>query len=358
MTSSVNPAAAVNVLVVDDSPLMRRITTQLLESDPHIHIVGTAADGLEAIEKVAALHPDVVTLDIEMPRLDGLGALREIMARMPLPVIMLSALSDAEMVMQALQAGAVEFVAKPSGTVSIDLYKVREELIHKVRLATFSRPSALRRAAPAPDPAPVTHAISAGKVVYVAIGASTGGPSAIGEVVRGLSADLPVSVFIAQHMPAGFTKSFAERLHRSSGLVVAEASDGLQVRPQCAYVAPGDAHMVLEQETSRVVVRLLHTPPVNGVLPSIDVLMKSVAEVGGADVVGVLLTGMGTDGAAGLSQIKEAGGWTIAQDRDTSTIYGMPRAAIRLGVVDEVAPVTEIAALVANAVWKRAARDD
>jgi len=354
----VNPAATVNVLVVDDSLLMRRITAQLLESDPHIHVVGTAADGIEAIEKVAALRPDVVTLDIEMPRLDGLGALREIMAQAPLPVIMLSALSDADTVMQALQEGAVEFVAKPSGTVSIDLYKVREELIHKVRLATFSRPSALRPVAPEPDPAPAAYAIPAGKLYYVVIGASTGGPSAIGEVVRGLSADLPVSVFIAQHMPAGFTKSFAERLQRSSGLDVVEASDGLQVKPQCAYVAPGDVHMVLEHRASRAVVRLLHTSSVNGVRPSIDVLMRSVADLGGADVVGVLLTGMGRDGADGLSQIHAAGGWTIAQDRDTSTIFGMPRAAIRLGVVDEVAPVTEIAALVANAVRKKASVDD
>jgi two-component system chemotaxis response regulator CheB len=190
------------------------------------------------------------------------------------------------------------------------------------------------------------------------IGASTGGPSAIGEVVRGLSADLPVSVFIAQHMPAGFTKSFAERLHRSSELDVVEASDGLGVTAQCAYVAPGDAHMVLEEQASRTVVRLLHTPPVNGVRPSIDVLMKSVAELGGADVVGVLLTGMGHDGAEGLSQIKAAGGWTIAQDRDSSTIFGMPRAAIRLGVVDKVAPVTEIAALVAHTVMNKASSDD
>jgi two-component system, chemotaxis family, protein-glutamate methylesterase/glutaminase len=347
------PATQVAVLVVDDSPLMQRIITRLLESDPQIRVMATASDGLEAVEKVAALHPDVVTLDIEMPRLDGLGALRQIMALTPTPVVMLSALGDAETVMAALQLGAVDFVTKPSGMVSIDLYKVGAELVQKVKVATFSRPTC---AQPAPTRAEAQArgrrtqpaALAGAGAWCLAMGASTGGPGAISQLLSELPASFPGSVLVVQHMPVGFTQAFAERLDRDTALAVLEAEDGAEVAPGCVYVAPGGAHMLVARRgrgrsTEAPVIALTQTPEVNSVRPSIDVLMASVAEVYEGDAVGVLLSGMGRDGAAGLAEMKAAGAYTIVQDRETSTIFGMPRVAIGMGVVDEVLPLTQIA---------------
>ncbi len=345
MSDPLVEATAITVLVVDDSPLMQRIITRLIESDPRIRVIDTASDGLEAIRKATERCPDVVTLDIEMPRLDGLGALKAIMERTPTPVIMLSAIDEADTVMQAMQLGAVEFVAKPSGTVSIDLYKVRDEIVNKIKLATFvtSHPISPSPSPRAPLELPLSASAGSSAPWYVAIGASTGGPRAIEAVLVALPRGLPLSVFIVQHMPIGFTRSFAQRLNRASSLKVVEAEDGMRVETSCAYVAPGGVHMTLVRNGKGVVVRLEASQPVNSVRPSIDVLMESVAEIGGARTLGVLLTGMGSDGVAGLARIKAVQGYTIAQDRESSTIFGMPRAAIRRGVVDGVLPLNQIA---------------
>jgi len=338
-------AVPIDVLVVDDSPLMRRIITSMLESDPRIRVVSTAADGYEAIEKVEALRPDVVTLDIQMPRMDGLEALRQIMRRAPTPVVMLSGVKEATAAVQALALGAVEFVAKPSGTISIDLYKVRDELISKVKLATLvNLDRVVARMEPLVPPLSLSPPMGRmkGGAWMLAIGASTGGPRALYQVIRCLPAELPSSVLIVQHMPAGFTTSFARRLDQCSPLHVEEARDGQAVTMGAAYVAPGGVHMVVAKERDQPTIRLQDTPPVNSVRPSADVLMASVARLNGARSVGVLLTGMGADGAEGLAQIKAAGGITLAQDKESSAIFGMPKAAIERGVVDRVLPLSEI----------------
>ena len=341
-------AVPIDVLVVDDSPLMQRIITSLLESDPRIRVVSTAADGYEAVKKVRAIRPDVVTLDIEMPRMDGLEALQQIMQRAPTPVVMLTGVKEASAAVRALELGAVEFVAKPSGTISIDLYKVRDELISKVKLATLvninrmmAKTGPLGPLATSPRRSPPTGGKEGGPWM-LAIGASTGGPRALGKLLSRLPADLPASVLIVQHMPAGFTGSFAQRLDQRSPLHVEEARDGQAVTIGSAYVAPGGIHMVVTGEHGRPTIRLQDTPPVNCVRPSADVLMGSVARLNGACSMGVLLTGMGSDGAEGLAQIKAAGGLTLAQDRESSIIFGMPRAAIERGVVDGVLSLSKI----------------
>ena len=339
---------AIEVLVVDDSPLMQRLITRLIESDPGIRVIGTASDGVEAVQKTAACHPDVVTLDIEMPHLNGLGALQMIMERTPTPVVMVSAMDEADTVIRALQLGAVDFVSKPSGTVSIDLYKVRDEMIRKIKLATFTRPrwdaDGGVPSAAGQTSRSATRRVRHGEPWLVAIGASTGGPQAIGELLAALPPDLPASICIVQHMPIGFTRSFAERLDRRSPLRVVEAADGTVVEQGEAYVAPGGFHMVLERQGERRVARLTQAPPVHSVRPSIDVLMQSAAQVGRARTLGILLTGMGSDGVEGLGAIKEAGGTTIVQDRETSTIFGMPKAAIQHGVVDQILALPQIPA--------------
>ena len=344
-------AVTIDVLVVDDSALMQRIITSLLESDPLIRVVATAADGYEAIDKVEAVRPDVVTLDIEMPRLDGLQTLQRIMQRAPTPVVMLSGLKDAEVAVRALELGAVEFVAKPSGTVSIDLYKVRDELINKVKLATLVKIHRVMAQAEPSPPLPILPRRPGPNPAWmVAIGASTGGPRALGELLHRLPAELPASVLIVQHMPAGFTASFAHRLDQRSPLHIEEARDGQEVTTGSAYVAPGGVHMVVARERGQTTICLQDTPPVNSVRPSVDVLMSSVAHLNGACSVGVLLSGMGADGTEGLAQIKAAGGLTLAQDRQTSTIFGMPRVAIKRGVVDRVLPLSEIPGAIVAAI--------
>ena len=348
-------AVTIDVLVVDDSPLMRRIITSLLESDPRIRVVSTASDGYEAIEKVKTVRPDVVTMDIEMPRMDGLAALQRIMHYTPAPVIMLSGVKEAAAAVRALDLGAVEFVAKPSGTISVDLYKVRDELIAKVKLATLVK---LGRGIESETGPLIPLAGASGRPEksrpwMLAIGASTGGPRALGKLLRRLPPDLPAAVLIVQHMPASFTASFAKRLDQRSPLHIEEAQDGRAVTPGSAYVAPGGIHMVVAGERTRPIIRPEDTPPVNSVRPSADVLMASVACLSGSRTIGVVLTGMGADGAEGLAQIKEKGGLTLAQDRESSTIFGMPKAAIERGVVDGILPLSKIPRAIVTATQKR-----
>ncbi len=336
--------ATLDVLVVDDSRLLQLIIVKLLECDPRIKVVGVASDGQQAIEKVHALRPDVVTMDIQMPKMDGLEALRRIMQQAPTPVVMLSGLTDASAAIQALQLGAIEFIAKPSGTVSLDLFQVRDELISKIKLATLVNLD--RAMASINTPAPPLHLAPGTDRTHqsaIAFASSTGGPRALEKIFRQLPAGLPASVFVVQHMPVGFTASFAKRLDQHSPIHIEEAQDGQAVKPGEGYVAPAGRHMSVVEEKGQPIIRLLDTPPVNSVRPSADVLLASVAEVFGRHSIGGVLTGMGKDGRDGAARIKACGGFAFAQDRATSTIFGMPKAAIEQGVVDKVLPLTEIA---------------
>ncbi len=330
---------------MDDSALMRKLISDMLNSDPQIEVIATACDGLEAVNKVASLHPDVVTLDVEMPNMPGLVALGYIMSEYPTPVIMVSGVRMPEVVLEALEMGAVDFVLKPSGTISVDIYKIQEELINKVKVATLVNLTKVRRRAPRPRPASgALRSFPRALKRLVAIGASTGGPQALDHVLSRLPSDLPAGILIVQHMPAGFTRSFAQRLDRCCAITVKEAEDSEPIEPGRAYIAPGGYHMRVAQALGhRIKVRLDRSPPVVGLRPSVNVMMQTVAEVYGSRAVGVLLTGMGSDGAEGLKRIKEHGGATVAQDQATSVIYGMPKAAIESGCVDKVLPLSQIA---------------
>lgn len=338
------------VLVVDDSALMRRLISDLLTSDPGIEVVGTARDGQEAVEKVMALRPDVVTMDVEMPRMNGLEALSEIMRRFPVPVVMLTGLRDADVALEAMERGAVDFLLKPSGTISVDLFKIRDELIRKVKLARLANLRKLTRLPSPPKPLPSfrRHLPRDGHRAVV-IGASTGGPRAVELVLVTLPGGLPAPVLIVQHMPPGFTRSFAERLDQRSALRVKEAADGDLLEPGCAFVAPGDFHMRVQAGRNWGTVKLEQSPPVNGVRPAADVTMTDVAEIYRAGAVAVVLTGMGADGAQGAQRIKAAGGIVIAQDQETSVVYGMPRAVVKAGAADRVLPLEEIPAAIVHA---------
>ncbi|NOR82406.1 MAG: chemotaxis-specific protein-glutamate methyltransferase CheB [Ardenticatenales bacterium] len=342
-------AVTINVLVADDSALMQRIITKLLESEPGIRVVGTADDGRQAIECVGRLSPHVVVMDIDMPNMDGLAALQHIMQQRPTPVVMVSGVSDASATLRALELGAIDFVAKPSGPISIDLYEVRDELIAKVKLASLADPAPIE-AESIRAPLPPAFQSPSGRLCLVAIAASTGGPQTLGHIFRQLPSGLPTAILVVQHMPAGFTATFAERLDRHSPVNVREARDGETIRSGVAYVAPGGVHMAVVKEGRGPVLRMEETPPVNAVRPSADVLMSSVALVAGRSSVGIVLTGMGKDGSDGLAQIKRAGGATIAQDEESSIVFGMPGSAIGQGVVDRVLPLLEIPAALVDAV--------
>jgi two-component system chemotaxis response regulator CheB len=341
------------VLVVDDSAFMRKLVSEMIEGSGEFRVVGTARNGLEALKKIHALDPDVVTLDIEMPELDGIGALGYIMSETPRPVVMLSGAaseSGRDPAIRALELGAVDFVKKPGGPISLDLDRVRDRLLDALRASRevnlrgvpmLARPETRRPAHPTANGGSwATRA--------VAIAASTGGPRALAELIPGLPATLDAAVLIVQHMPAGFTKSLAERLDLHSRLTVAEACDGERVVHNRVYLAPGGQHMRVRLLGGVPVISLDTSPPVWGVRPSADPLFKSVADVFGAASIGVVLTGMGRDAAEGMRAIHEAGGLGVAQDRATSIIYGMPHAALLTGGIDQVLPLPAIAAAVTD----------
>ena len=339
-----------SVLVVDDSAFMRKLISELVDSSGEFRVVGTARNGLDAVEKVHALAPDLVTLDIEMPELDGIGALGYIMSEAPRPVVMLSAAATGDandLTIRALELGAVEFVHKPSGPISMDLTTVRDQLLSALRAAkdvnlggvgVLARPRT-PRSLPA-----VEHTDGATRVVAVA--ASTGGPRALAELIPSLPRPLGAAVLVVQHMPPGFTRSLAERLDAQSALTVSEAADGDRVLHDRVYIAPGGFHMRVCLSGGAPVVCLDDSQPVWGVRPSADPLFESVATIFRDRAVGVVLTGMGRDGAAGLRAIHDAGGVGLAQDKATSTIHGMPRAAEAAGGVDHVVPLGAMASLI------------
>ena len=352
----------IRVLVVDDSSFMRKILSDLLSADPGIVVAGTARDGDDALGKIEKLSPDVVTLDIEMPRKDGLATLEEIMRRFPLPVIMVSSLTSegAQTTLRALSAGAVDFVAKPSGYISLDLDALGRELREKVTAASMARvfrrekeetPSGAPRS-PLPSTLPPLAAKRPGRPEIVAMAASTGGPRALQSILSELPGSFPLPIVIVQHMPADFTLSFARRLDSLSPLDVEEGKEGMELRPGLAVVAPGGYHMVVQRKgPSLFVCSLSDAPPVLSVKPSANVLFQSVAEGTDGRAVGVILTGMGRDGAEGAAAMRARGSHIIAESQETCIVYGMPKAAVELGGVDELLPLDSIAEAVVRSVW-------
>jgi two-component system chemotaxis response regulator CheB len=342
------------VLVVDDSAFMRRVISDMVSRTDEFRVVATARDGDDALRKVHQYDPDLVTMDVEMPGLDGLAALGYIMSETPRPVVMLSAYTTegGEATLRALDYGAVDFVAKPSGTISLDLEKVADRLLRALRAAAAANLSNVRVHMPrrggvrADRPHP---ADGSGAEAAVAVASSTGGPRALAEVIPRLPAPLGAAVLVVQHMPASFTRSLAERLHSLSALPVTEAEDGEPVLADHVYVAPGNFHMrVVRDPGGAARIALDGGPTLWGVRPAADHLFRSVADVFGAASTGVVLTGMGRDGAEGLSAIVRAGGGGIAQDRGTSVIWGMPQAAAEHA--HEVLPLDRIAGAVADSV--------
>ena len=351
------------MLVVDDSAFMRRLVAELVASTGEFEVVGVARDGREALAQVRALAPDIVTMDVEMPEVDGLAALAQIMRDAPRPVVMLSAAVAAggggDLTLRALELGAMDFVRKPSGAVSLDLAVVRDRLLGALRTAAQMNLGGVRALADRPPRGERAHAVSrevpafpadGGATRVVALAAATGGPRALADVIPALPRRLDAAVLVVQHMPGGFTASLAERLAAASALAVAEARDGDALLPGRAYVAPGGWHMRVVTDGGRSRVALDSTPPVCGVRPAADPLFESVAAAFGARAVGVVLTGMGRDGAAGLRAIRAAGGLGIVQDRESSVIYGMPQAALQHAGADVVAPLGDVARAIVAAV--------
>lgn len=338
----------VRVLIVDDSAVIRQLLTTLLSADPEIEVVGTADDPLVARDRIKALNPDVLTLDVEMPRMDGITFLRKIMTLRPMPVIMISTLTQAgaDITLEALEIGAVDFIAKPSTSAAYASPALADELQAKVKAAARTRIAARAAMPPAPVRRVVRSVRPNGKIV--AIGASTGGVEALKAVLMHLPADCP-PIVITQHMPPRFTAAFAQRLNRECPMAVKEAANGDILEPGHVYIAPGSHHLQVVRSGTGYRCALDDSPPVTGHRPSVDVLFRSVARVVGRSAIGVILTGMGKDGADGLLELRKAGGQTIGQDEASSLIYGMPHVAFERGAVMRQCSLGQVADAILDA---------
>jgi two-component system chemotaxis response regulator CheB len=363
------PIETIRILVVDDSAFMRKAISMMLESDPALKVVGTARDGEEGVEKVRLLKPDLVTMDIEMPRMDGLAALREIMLKCPTPVMMISSITTegAEATLEALELGAVDFIPKQSSYVSLDIVKIRDDLLTKIkdivkrkhrlmamyRQRQFSRLASSTAAPVAAPPATrsYTHvSIDRPRVVgkrqhpidIIAIGSSTGGPPALQKVIPALPGNLPVGVVIAQHMPPMFTKSLADRLNGLSKVSVREAVDGETLEPATVLIAPGGQHLTVKKRGTKALIRVSPEPKETLYHPCVDVLFNSVADEFARATMGVMLTGMGSNGLVGARNLKERGGVLIAQNEESCVVYGMPRAVIEANLADHITSIDTV----------------
>ncbi len=339
-----NSQRKIKVLIVDDSAIVRKIFTQELSKYPDIEVVGTAPDPYVARDKIVKLKPDVITLDIEMPRMDGITFLRKLMKYYPIPTIVVSSLTrkNSEMALEALEAGAVEVLAKPGGSYSVGDMSI--QLAEKIRAASRIKalPSQMTSKLKTPNKKGIsTLALKKTTHKIIAMGASTGGTEALKVILTQMPANSP-GIVIVQHMPPKFTESFAERLNSLCNIEVREAKNGDGVIPGVALIAPGNFHMVLKRSGARYYVEIKDGPLVCYQRPSVDVLFHSVARYAGKNAIGVIMTGMGKDGARGLLEMRKAGARTIAQDEDTCVVFGMPKEAIKLGAVEFVVPLTEI----------------
>ncbi len=359
----------IKVVVVDDSAFMRKAISTMLSKDPEIDVVATARDGEEGLELIRKHNPDVVTLDIEMPRMDGLTCLRHIMMEMPRPVLMVSSLTNegAEATLKALDLGAVDFIPKQLSKVSLDIVKIEANLIAKVKIvasrklmhsrarmptpmarAPLTTPTLAPCATPGRPAAAPTVPCGTAKRDVVAIGVSTGGPPAVQKVLSALPADFPASIVIAQHMPQAFTGPFAKRLDGLCKISVKEAEPGDRLKNGCAYIAPGGRHLVLKQMMSRVDLEITSEPASSLYKPSANVLIGSVADAVGRRALGVILTGMGNDGMEGIRTLKQKGGRALAQSDATCVVYGMPKAIVDAGLSDEIVDIDDMAQAIMN----------
>ena len=354
----------IKVLMIDDSAVVRKLLSNILNDAAGIQVIGSASDPIIAREKIKQLKPDVLTLDVEMPRMDGLTFLANLMRLHPLPVVMVSTLTEkgADVTLRALEMGAIDFVSKPKADFSNAIQEYSTERVQKVRTAAGARvqPKAVPRAkAMQVDEKLSADAVLKKKVTFhyrtteriIAIGSSTGGTEAIKDVLSGLPADFP-GIVISQHIPAAFSASFAARVKDCSALVVREAVGCAQVLPGHAYIAPGDHHLILERSGARYMIRLNNGPAVNRHKPSVDVMFRSVAQHAGPNAIGVILTGMGDDGAKGLLEMREAKAATVGQDEKTSVVWGMPGEAFKCGAVETVLPLQKVASHLIKVVEK------
>lgn len=330
----------ITVICVDDSALVRHLMTEIINSQPDMEVVATAPDPLVARELIKRHNPDVLTLDVEMPRMDGLDFLEKLMRLRPMPVLMVSSLTQrgSEITLRALELGAVDFVAKPSLGIREGLLDYADLIADKIRATSRARPRAINASIAAP--AMLKRPLSSTEKLII-VGASTGGTEAIRALLQPMPPDCP-GMLITQHMPAGFTRSFAQRLNQICTIAVAEATHGERVLPGHAYIAPGDMHMRLARSGANYIIELDHSEPVNRHRPSVDVLFHSAARTAGKNAIGVILTGMGRDGAAGMLAMREAGARTLAQDEASCVVFGMPREAIAMGGADEIVPLSQM----------------
>ncbi|MFQ5452638.1 MAG: chemotaxis response regulator protein-glutamate methylesterase [Candidatus Zixiibacteriota bacterium] len=352
----------IKVLIVDDSAFMRKALSMMLESDPHIKIIGTARDGEEGIAKVKELKPDLVTMDIEMPRMDGLTALRKIMSDNPLPVMMVSSLTTdgAGATLDALELGAVDFIPKQLSYVSLDIIKIKEELLEKIKniarrknilmakyrtnvFKSFNKSNSQNKSKKTSSIFQNNISKRNHIVSVIALGTSTGGPLALQSVVPNLPRNIPVGMLIAQHMPAAFTSALAERLNKMSQVTVKEAENGDKVEAGNVYIAPGGKQMTVKKVGVNKNITISDKPDDVLYKPCVDIMMKSVADVYGGTTLGVIMTGMGYDGLIGLKEVKARGGVIIAQDEETCIVYGMPKAVVDADIADYISPLDEIA---------------
>jgi len=331
----------IRVLSVDDSALMRQLMTEIINSHPDMNMVATAPDPLVARDLIKKYNPDVLTLDVEMPRMDGLDFLEKLMRLRPMPVVMVSSLTGkgSEITLRALELGAIDFVTKPQLGIREGMLAYSEMIADKIRTASKARLT--QRQQGAGSPAMLSHAPLLSSEKLIAIGSSTGGTEAIRHVLQPLPPSSP-ALLITQHMPPGFTRSFADRLNKLCQITVKEAEDGERVLPGHAYIAPGDRHMELARSGANYQIKITDGPAVNRHRPSVDVLFRSVAQYAGRNAVGVILTGMGNDGAAGMLEMHRAGAYTLAQNEASCVVFGMPREAIASGGVSEVVDLSQI----------------
>lgn len=345
----------IKVLIVDDSALVRKLLTELIDAQSDMKVVGVASDPYIARERIKSLSPDVLTLDVEMPRMDGLSFLEKLMRLRPMPVVMVSSLTErsSEITLRALELGAVDFVTKPKLDIRNGICESGGQIVEKIRIAASAHIRNLARGNKAAAVLSVEKKLTADAVLpqvsghisttekVVIIGASTGGTEAIKDVLISMPADAP-GILITQHMPAAFTTAFARRLDGVCRITVKEARDGERVLPGHAYIAPGDHHLLLGRSGANYVTRIADGPPVSRHRPSVDVLFRSAANCAGKNAIGVILTGMGDDGANGMLEMKQAGAFTMAQDEESCVVFGMPKEAIIRGGVDEVSALNDI----------------